>query len=41
MSAPTKYDQEFRGRAVRMYQERLAEAGESRRGARRHRCCWT
>jgi transposase len=36
MSAPRKYDQEFRERAVRMYQERLAEPGESKRGARRH-----
>jgi hypothetical protein len=29
MSAPGKYDQEFRKRAVRMYQERLAGPGES------------
>ena len=36
MSAPRKYDQEFRERAVRMYRERLAEPGESKRGARRH-----
>src|SRR5829696_5979459 len=36
MSAPRKYDQEFRERAVRMYLERLAEPGESKRGARRH-----
>jgi transposase len=36
MSAPRKYDQEFRVRAVRMYRERLAEPGESKRGARRH-----
>ena len=36
MSAPRKYDQEFRDRAVRMYRERLAEPGESKRGARRH-----
>ncbi len=35
MAAPRKYDQEFRDRAVRMYRERLAEAGESKRGARR------
>jgi transposase len=33
MSAPRKYDQEFRERAVRMYRERLAEPGESKRGA--------
>jgi len=42
MSAPRKYDQEFRERAVRMYRERLAEPGESKRAldgmsAR----CWT
>ena len=36
MSAPRKYDQEFRERAVRMYRERLAEPGESKRGARGH-----
>ena len=36
MSAPRKYDQEFRERAVRMYRDRLAELGESKRGARRH-----
>ena len=36
MSAPRKYDQEFRERAVRMYRERLEEPGESKRGARRH-----
>ena len=30
MSAPRKYDQEFRERAVRMYRERLAEEGESK-----------
>ena len=36
MSAPRKYDQEFRERAVRMYRDRLAEPGESKRGARRH-----
>jgi transposase len=36
MSALRKYDQEFRDRAVRMYRERLAEPGESKRGARRH-----
>jgi transposase len=35
MSAPRKYDKEFRDRAVRMYRERLAEPGESKRGARR------
>ena len=36
MSAPRKYEQEFRDRAVRMYRERLAEPGQSKRGARRH-----
>ena len=36
MSAPRKYDPEFRERAVRMYRERLVEDGESKRSARRH-----
>jgi len=36
VSAPRKYDQEFRDRAVRMYRDRLAEPGESKVGARRH-----
>ena len=36
MSAPRKYDQEFRDRAVRMYRERLDEPGETKRGARRY-----
>ncbi len=36
MSAPRKYDQEFRDRAVRMYRDRLAEPGESKLSARRH-----
>jgi transposase len=36
VSAPRKYDQEFRDRAVRMYRDRLAEPGESKLGARRH-----
>ncbi len=36
MSAPRRYDQEFRDRAVRMYRDRLAEPGESKLGARRH-----
>ena len=35
MATPRKYDQEFRGRAVRMYSTRLAEPGESKRGAPR------
>lgn len=36
MSAPRKYDQEFRDRAVRMYRDRLAEPGESKLSARRY-----
>ncbi len=36
MSAPRKYDQEFRDRAVRMYRDRLAEPGESKLSARRN-----
>ncbi len=36
MSAPRKYDQEFRDRAVRMYRDRLAEPGETKLSARRH-----
>jgi transposase-like protein len=36
VSAPRKYEQEFRDRAVRMYRDRLADAGESKLGARRH-----
>jgi transposase len=36
VSAPRKYEQEFRDRAVRMYRDRLAETGESKLGARRH-----
>ena len=36
MSAPRKYDQEFRERAVGMYRERLAEPGESKMSARRY-----
>jgi transposase-like protein len=36
MCAPRKYEQEFCERAVRMYRERLAEPGESKRGARRY-----
>jgi transposase-like protein len=30
MSAPRKYDREFRERAVRMYRDRLDEPGESK-----------
>jgi transposase-like protein len=36
MSAPRRYDQEFRERAVRMYRDRLQQDGESKMGARRH-----
>ncbi len=37
MSAPRKYDQEFRDRAVRMYRDRLEqEPGGSKLGARRY-----
>jgi transposase len=36
MSAPRKSEQEFRERALRMCRERLAEPGESKRGARHH-----
>jgi transposase-like protein len=36
VSAPRKYDQEFRDRAVRMYRDRLAEVGESKLGARKY-----
>jgi transposase-like protein len=36
MSAPRKFDREFRERAVRMYRDRLQQDGESKMGARRH-----
>jgi hypothetical protein len=36
VSAPSKDDQEFGDRAVRMYCDRLLEPGESKLGARRH-----
>lgn len=36
MSAPRKYDQEFRDRAVRMYRDRLEDSGEAKLAARRH-----
>lgn len=36
MSAPRKYDQEFRERAVRMYRERLEQGETSQLGSRRH-----
>ena len=35
MSAPRKYDQEFRDRAVRMYRDQLGESGGSKLGARK------
>jgi transposase len=36
VAAQRKFDPETRERAVRMYDDRMAEAGESKRGARRH-----
>jgi transposase-like protein len=36
MSAPRKFDQEIRDRAVRMYRDRLEQDGDSKLGARRH-----
>jgi len=36
VAAPKKFDPETRERAVRMYQDRIAEFGDSKRGARRH-----
>jgi len=42
MAAPRKYDQEYRDRAVRMYQDRLAEGNCSKLAARRQwGRCWT
>jgi len=35
MPAPRKYDDETRARAVRMYQDRLRDGGESKLEARR------
>ena len=35
MSAPRKYDQEFRERAVRLYRDRLEQHDESKLAARR------
>jgi len=35
MSAPRKYDQEFRERAVRLYRERLQQRDDSKLAARR------
>jgi transposase len=36
MSAPRKFDDETRARAVRLYQDRLREHGDSKLAARRH-----
>src|SRR3546814_15672129 len=36
MSAPRKYDAEFRERALRMYRDRLESENDSKLGARRH-----
>ena len=36
MPAPRKFDEETRARAVRLYQDRLRDHGESKLGARRH-----
>ncbi len=36
MGAPRKFDQETRERAVRMYHDRLKDAGESKLSARKH-----
>jgi transposase len=36
MSAPRKFDEETRARAVRLYQDRLRDHGESMLAARRH-----
>ena len=36
MGAPRKFDEETRARAVRLYQDRVRDHGESKLGARRH-----
>jgi transposase len=36
MSAPRKFDEETRARAVRLYQDRLRDHGESKLTARKH-----
>ena len=36
MGAPRKFDEETRARAVRLYQDRLRDHGESKLAARRH-----
>ena len=36
MSAPRKFDDETRARAVRLYQDRLRDHGESKLAARKH-----
>ena len=36
MGAPRKFDEETRVRAVRLYQDRMRDHGETKLGARRH-----
>ena len=36
MSAPRRFDEETRARAVRLYQDRLRDHGESKLAARKH-----
>lgn len=36
MAAPRKFDPETRERAVRLYQDRIAEFGDSKLAARKH-----
>lgn len=36
MAAPKKFDEETRHRAVRMYQERIAEHGDTKLAVRKH-----
>jgi transposase-like protein len=36
MGAPRKFDEETRARAVRLYQDRMRDHGETKLGARRH-----
>ncbi len=36
MPAPRKFDEETRARAVRLYQDRMRDHGETKLGARRH-----
>jgi hypothetical protein len=39
MSAPRKFDEETRARAVRLYTDRLRDHGESKLAARQRLCC--